>query len=324
MRKDTIETFLEQYQLFQEDQQCKEYKDRFNSNILEPKYSTKHPIERHAGKIYNREIYEKFLHQIHLADAYMVKELIKDEKYIVKRIIDYDEQEYYNNSFPIEVDLKANRFDCICCKYDRDGILCCHVLRLFTQIGIYKIPENYIKQRWTKKWKEDALESMKKDKLQQQSNQTNVGTDAALTYAMMMTKSADLCANLCKDTEKSKYFMEMLERFESEMGSAKSTEQISHSACSISNLKDPPIIPNTSVAKGNRLLRGSEKKRKELEQPKVRQEDASEAKKATKKQSSEPKKTTKKQPKKTTEESTKKTTIKTTKKTTEEISGTEQ
>jgi len=44
--------------------------------------------------------------------------------------------------------------------------------------------------------------------------------------------------------------MEMLERFESEMGSAKSTEQISHSACSISNLKDPPIIPNTSVAKG--------------------------------------------------------------------------
>ena len=118
--------------------------------------------------------------------------------------------------------------------------------------------------------------------------------------------------------------MEMLERFESEMGSAKSTEQISHSACSISNLKDPPIIPNTSVAKGNRLLRGLEKKRKELEQPKVRQEDASEAKKATKKQSSEPKKTTKKQPKKTTEESTKKTTIKTTKKTTEEISGTEQ
>ena len=196
MRKDRIETFLEQYQLFQEDQQCKEYKDRFNSTVLEPKYSTKHPIERHAGKIYNREIYEKFLHQIHLADAYMVKELIKDEKYIVKRIIDYDEQEYYNNSFPIEVDLKANRFDCICCKYDRDGILCCHVLRLFTQIGIYKIPENYIKQRWTKKWKEDALESMKKDKLQQQSNQTNAGTDATLTYAMMTTKSADLCANL--------------------------------------------------------------------------------------------------------------------------------
>jgi len=53
---------------------------------------------------------------------------------------------------------------------------------------------------------------MKKDKLQQQSNQTNAGTDAALTYAMMMTKSADLCANLCKDTEKSKHFMEMLER----------------------------------------------------------------------------------------------------------------
>ena len=42
----------------------------------------------------------------------MVKELVKDESYIVKRIIDYDEQEYYNNSFPIEVDMKTNKFDC--------------------------------------------------------------------------------------------------------------------------------------------------------------------------------------------------------------------
>ena len=39
----------------------------------------------------------------------MVKELVKDESYIVKRIIDYDEQEYYNNSFPIEVDLKTKK-----------------------------------------------------------------------------------------------------------------------------------------------------------------------------------------------------------------------
>lgn len=43
---------------------------------------------------------------------------------------------------------EQNRFECICAKYDKDGILCCHVLRLLTQLGIHKILDAYIKERW--------------------------------------------------------------------------------------------------------------------------------------------------------------------------------
>ena len=44
---------------------------------------------------------------------------------------------------------------------DRDDILCCHVLRLLTQLGIHKIPDAYIKERWTTSYLEDAVKKQK-------------------------------------------------------------------------------------------------------------------------------------------------------------------
>lgn len=36
-----------------------------------------------------------------------------------------------------------------CCKMERDGILCCHILKVFTHIGLDVIPEQYMLQHWT-------------------------------------------------------------------------------------------------------------------------------------------------------------------------------
>jgi hypothetical protein len=44
-----------------------------------------------------------------------------------------------------------SNFNCECHKYDRDGLLCCHVLKVFIHLGIDAIPERYIKRRWTQK-----------------------------------------------------------------------------------------------------------------------------------------------------------------------------
>jgi hypothetical protein len=51
-------------------------------------------------------------------------------EYIVTTIV--DEQSYY----------------CECCKFDRDGMLCCHILKVFVTLGIKIIPDNYILERW--------------------------------------------------------------------------------------------------------------------------------------------------------------------------------
>jgi hypothetical protein len=42
-----------------------------------------------------------------------------------------------------------NNYNCECCKFQHDGLLCCHVLKAFTHIGVDMIPEKYIMRRWT-------------------------------------------------------------------------------------------------------------------------------------------------------------------------------
>lgn len=114
MRKDTIETFLKQYEIYQDEQRENENEDRFESNLVVPIYSSMQPIERHAGEIYTRRMYLKFQLQLFNASAYSVNELIKDERYMVEKIIEYKDPGYKRKFFTFEVDRSMNKFDCIC------------------------------------------------------------------------------------------------------------------------------------------------------------------------------------------------------------------
>ena len=38
---------------------------------------------------------------------------------------------------------------CECSKYDRDGIICCHIMKIMTRLGVKAIPDRYILKRWT-------------------------------------------------------------------------------------------------------------------------------------------------------------------------------
>ena len=38
---------------------------------------------------------------------------------------------------------------CECSKFDRDGMICCHIMKILTRLGVKEIPECYILKRWT-------------------------------------------------------------------------------------------------------------------------------------------------------------------------------
>jgi len=42
-----------------------------------------------------------------------------------------------------------NVYTCECCKFDRDGMICCHILKVMKEVRVYDIPETYILKRWT-------------------------------------------------------------------------------------------------------------------------------------------------------------------------------
>jgi hypothetical protein len=40
-------------------------------------------------------------------------------------------------------------YECECCRFYKDGLLCVHILKVFTHLGVDVIPSRYILARWT-------------------------------------------------------------------------------------------------------------------------------------------------------------------------------
>jgi len=191
LQEDNIETFIGQCNIFQEQVVSI---DRFESSIQKPIYCTRQPIERHAAEIYTVGLFLKFQKELLDASAFNVFEEEKDRIYTVKRVLEYEDAEFLNDSFSVEVDMEKKIFNCICSKFERDGILCCHVLRLFTQF------EQELQKLCTEKTGSDASQTV-------------------LRYAMLMNNTADTCASVSRDPNRSQIFLEELERIQQKLSS---------------------------------------------------------------------------------------------------------
>lgn len=56
---------------------------------------------------------------------------------------------YGRRTYVVEVDSRNQRYN-QCCKFEKDGILCCHVMKLMAYIGqVREIHEHYILPRWS-------------------------------------------------------------------------------------------------------------------------------------------------------------------------------
>ncbi|KAI4969224.1 hypothetical protein ZWY2020_000138 [Hordeum vulgare] len=62
---------------------------------------------------------------------------------------------YGNKSFKVHANVEEGFYMCECCKYERDGIVCCHILRIMVQLGVTTLPAAYILKRWT--WLADEM-----------------------------------------------------------------------------------------------------------------------------------------------------------------------
>uniref|UniRef100_A0A0A9BVY5 Protein FAR1-RELATED SEQUENCE n=1 Tax=Arundo donax TaxID=35708 RepID=A0A0A9BVY5_ARUDO len=209
MPKDTIEKFMQQYRIIQESSVSKEDENRFTSIGKEPTYCTMQVIERQAAKIYNRKIFALLQAELYHSSGFSVKELIKDHKYIVIKNYNYHNPEFTRESFSIEADTVNKVFRCECTKFERDWLLCCHVLRLFTQIDINELPDTCINKRWTKEYREQELEKHKQKMIAKTGNDKN---KKAARYAMIMNRVLAICDEVCNDGEESKEFIEDLQK----------------------------------------------------------------------------------------------------------------
>ncbi|XP_051197455.1 uncharacterized protein [Lolium perenne] len=56
---------------------------------------------------------------------------------------------YGRRSYHVDADVANGIYNCECCKINRDGILCCHAMKVMSHLGmVTKYPEHYILPRW--------------------------------------------------------------------------------------------------------------------------------------------------------------------------------
>ena len=106
------------------------------------------PLEEHAFNVYMMPTYLRFRAEIRKVTSYNVN-LLDGQLFNVVPVTGYV-YGYGKRSYRVEANLSEGIYNCECEKIKRDGILCCHVLRVMAQLGaVQEIPDHYIIPRWT-------------------------------------------------------------------------------------------------------------------------------------------------------------------------------
>jgi hypothetical protein len=169
--------------------------------------------------------------------AFGVHEVIKDRVYELKKFFFYDKPEYRRDLFTVFADRENLRVECECGKFEKDGILCCHILRLFNQWDVIKIPPEYVLPRWTSAFREEELLKHKQVTLEVHGTEA---TQCALRYAMLMNNLNDVCSDVSRDANMSREFIEEVQKIHKRLMSGKN--QQSEGLGKELALKDPPVI----------------------------------------------------------------------------------
>ncbi|CAL5034092.1 unnamed protein product [Urochloa decumbens] len=193
----SILNFVRQYMKIQEKICCDEEENEFTSGQKVPsELFSGYPIEEQACKFYTRKIYYKFQLELKLSTSYKITE-VSGYTYtltlIKTYVFGYDMRDYM-----VFADVGAKIYACECSKMKRDGILCCHILKIMTQEYIEQIPAEYLLRRWS-----NEAGMILTDLAQ---NQTNIGAEATPLsegvqggkQTMKTIRYVDMCAEFAK------------------------------------------------------------------------------------------------------------------------------
>ncbi|KAG0537940.1 hypothetical protein BDA96_03G192000 [Sorghum bicolor] len=119
----------------------------FRTDENERRRWSRHPLEKHASTIYTKNMFYRFSKEFEKTTEYDVKPIGQFQYWVEPNnsfVYGYGKRNYLVTT--IEED---ESYCCECSKFDRDGIICCHIMRVMIRMSVKLIPERYILKRWT-------------------------------------------------------------------------------------------------------------------------------------------------------------------------------
>uniref|UniRef100_A0A1J3HHD0 Protein FAR1-RELATED SEQUENCE n=1 Tax=Noccaea caerulescens TaxID=107243 RepID=A0A1J3HHD0_NOCCA len=118
-----------------------------------PVLKTPSPMENQAANLFTRRIFAKFQEELVETFAYTANRIDDSDTASTFRVAKFENDD---KAYIVTFCYPEMRANCNCQMFEHSGILCRHVLTVFTVTNILTLPPHYILKRWTKDAKSDV------------------------------------------------------------------------------------------------------------------------------------------------------------------------
>ncbi|WVZ50147.1 hypothetical protein U9M48_001433 [Paspalum notatum var. saurae] len=163
-------------------------------------------IERQAQEVYNRNIFRRFQNQLKATPMLSYTTIDEHGVFEVYQKTNQEKKPHKTRRYIVVAKLtdELEALTCVCGKFDKDGILCSHVLKVLIEEGVTKIPECYIKERWRKK--EFEVGAPPKERAQ--------ANNPIIMHNLLSRKAAVLTSAAAKTEETMQFVCEEIDRLQ--------------------------------------------------------------------------------------------------------------
>ncbi|XP_073360924.1 protein FAR1-RELATED SEQUENCE 5-like [Aegilops tauschii subsp. strangulata] len=106
------------------------------------------------------------------------------------------------NNF-VKASISEGEYYCQCCKFERDGIVCCHILKVMDLNAVTRMPRHFIRRRWA--WDaDDALAPQTSNAVLAVHDERPESTMEAVRHVVLTKNYAELIDEACKSDETAK------------------------------------------------------------------------------------------------------------------------
>lgn len=143
----TVPMFFKQYERALEQSLEKEIEADYDTICTTPILKTPSPMEQQAANIYTKKIFGKFQEELVETFVYTANKIEGDGVVCKFRVAKY---EHDDKAFVVTMDVSDMKASCSCQMFEYSGILCRHILTVFTVTNVLTLPGHYILKRWTR------------------------------------------------------------------------------------------------------------------------------------------------------------------------------
>ncbi|TVU25057.1 hypothetical protein EJB05_27533, partial [Eragrostis curvula] len=133
-------TFVEQYMRIQQSILSRQNEFEFNTIVGEPSFLMGHPMERQMMGTYTRRLFNVFQVELKHKSSYFVHEMGTPNVFDIVPYTACPEPLYHSRTFRVRANPSDEEYECTYYKFARDGVLCCHILRVFDKLAVRLVP----------------------------------------------------------------------------------------------------------------------------------------------------------------------------------------